>query len=169
MYTTLWEVYPGISGAHSGVYKSADAGKTWEPCKNGLPSGPHIGRISVSVSFTNPAKAYALVDNLSNAKDQAAELYKTLDGGLTWTKTHTGPFKIFSLYGWYFTNVYVNVVLSTSLAWSVPVLDEFWSVVKDVGLATGASFTAPTVMSTVAVAESTAPSFTLKVKLSLPW
>ena len=108
MYTTLWEVYPGISGAHSGVYKSADAGKTWEPCKNGLPSGPHIGRISVSVSFTNPAKAYALVDNLSNAKDQAAELYKTLDGGLTWTKTHTGPFKIFSLYGWYFTNVYVN-------------------------------------------------------------
>ena len=108
MYTTLWEVYPGISGAHSGVYKSADAGKTWEPCKNGLPSGSHIGRISVSVSFTNPAKAYALVDNLSNAKDQAAELYKTLDGGLTWTKTHTGPFKIFSFYGWYFTNVYVN-------------------------------------------------------------
>ena len=108
MYTTLWEVYPGISGEQSGVYKSADAGKTWEPCKNGLPSGPHVGRISVSVSFTNPAKAYALVDNLSNAKDQAAELYKTLDGGLTWTKTHNGPFKIFSLYGWYFTNVYVN-------------------------------------------------------------
>ncbi len=108
MYTTLWEVYPGISGEQSGVYKSADAGKTWELSKNGLPSGPHVGRISVSVSFTNPSKAYALVDNLSNAKDQAAELYKTLDGGLTWTKTHYGPFKIFSLYGWYFTNVYIN-------------------------------------------------------------
>ncbi|MEI6088408.1 MAG: hypothetical protein WCR66_12505 [Bacteroidota bacterium] len=108
MYTTLWEVYPGISGEHSGVYKSSDGGKTWEPCKNGLPSGPKVGRISVSVSFTNPDKAYALVDNLGNAKDQAAELYKTVDGGITWTKTHAGPFKIFSLYGWYFTNVYVN-------------------------------------------------------------
>ena len=108
MYTTLWEVYPGISGEHSGIYKSLDAGKTWKPCKNGLPSGPNVGRISVSVSFTNPNKAYAFIDNLNNAKDQAAELYKTLDGGITWTKTHTGPIKIFSLYGWYFTNVYVN-------------------------------------------------------------
>ena len=108
MYTTLWEVYPGISGEQSGIYKSSDAGKTWALCKIGLPSGPNVGRISVSVSFTNPDKAYALVDNLTNAKNQAAELYKTLDGGLTWTKTHAGPFKIFSQYGWYFTNVYVN-------------------------------------------------------------
>jgi hypothetical protein len=108
MYTTLWEVYPGISGENSGVYKSMDTGKTWVQCKNGLPSGPNLGRISVSVSFTNPDKAYVLVDNLNNPKDQAAELYKTVDGGLTWTKTHAGPFKIFSLYGWYFTNVYVN-------------------------------------------------------------
>ena len=108
MYTTLWEVYPGISGENSGVYKSNDAGKTWVPCKTGLPSGPNLGRISVSVSFTNPDKAYVLVDNLNNPKDQAAELYKTVDGGLTWTKTHAGPFKIFSLYGWYFTNVYVS-------------------------------------------------------------
>lgn len=48
------------------------------------------------------------MDNLNNPKNQAAELYKTEDGGLTWNKTHTSPFKIFSAYGWYFTNVYVN-------------------------------------------------------------
>ncbi len=108
MYTSLWEVYPGISGKNSGVYTSSNGGSTWGLCKNGLPSGPKIGRIGLTVSSTNPAKAYALIDNLNNPRDHAAELYKTVDGGLNWTKTHSGPFKIFPGIGWYFTDVYVN-------------------------------------------------------------
>jgi photosystem II stability/assembly factor-like uncharacterized protein len=108
MYASLWEVYPGISGKNSGVYRSIDGGATWIPCINGLPSGPKIGRIGLTVSSTNPAKAYALVDNLNNQRDHAAELYKTIDGGLNWTKTHSEPFKIFPGIGWYFTDVYVN-------------------------------------------------------------
>ena len=108
MYATLWEDFPGISGENSGVYRSNDSGKTWNKCMNGLPTGPHLGRIGLGVSYNNPNKAYALVDNLDNASDQTAELYKTLDGGVTWTKTHMEPFKIFSLYGWYFTRIFVN-------------------------------------------------------------
>ncbi len=108
MYASLWEVYPGISGKNSGIYRSSDGGATWSLCKNGLPSGPKIGRIGLTVSSNNPAKAYALIDNLNNPGDTAAELYKTIDGGLNWTKTHSGPFKIFPGIGWYFTDVYVN-------------------------------------------------------------
>jgi photosystem II stability/assembly factor-like uncharacterized protein len=108
MYASLWEVYPGISGKNSGVYRSSDGGKTWIQCINGLPSGPKIGRIGLTVSSTNPAKAYALIDNLNNPRDHAAELYKTIDGGLNWTKTHSGPLKIFPGIGWYFTDVYLN-------------------------------------------------------------
>ncbi len=108
MYSSLWEVYPGISGKNSGVYRSSNGGTTWTLCKNGLPTGPKIGRIGLTVSSTNPSKAYALVDNLNNPRDQAAELYKTIDGGLNWTKTHSEPFKIFPGIGWYFTDVYVN-------------------------------------------------------------
>ncbi len=108
MYSSLWEVYPGINGKNSGVYRSIDGGKSWTICTNGLPSGPKIGRIGLTVSSTNPAKAYALIDNLNNPRDHAAELYKTIDGGLNWTKTHSGPFKIFPGIGWYFTDVYVN-------------------------------------------------------------
>ncbi|MEN2282139.1 hypothetical protein AAGF08_08365 [Algoriphagus sp. SE2] len=108
MYASLWEVYPGISGENSGVYRSNDGGNTWELCTNGLPSGPNIGRIGLTVSKTNPDKAYALIDNLNNARNEAAELYKTIDGGLNWTKTHSGPLKIFPGIGWYFTDVYVN-------------------------------------------------------------
>jgi len=108
MYASLWEVFPGIRGENSGVYKSIDGGKHWNRIMNGLPAGPKLGRIGVTVSSTNPNKAYALVDNLNNSTDEAAELYKTIDGGNTWTKTHSSPFLIFSAYGWYFTNVYVN-------------------------------------------------------------
>ncbi len=108
MYASLWEVYPGISGNNSGVYKSTDGGKTWAACADGLPSGPKIGRIGLAVSSTNPLKVYALIDNLNNQRDEAAELYKSIDGGQHWIKTHERPFKIFPGIGWYFTDVYVN-------------------------------------------------------------
>jgi len=108
MYASMWEVYPGISGANSGVYKSVDSGKTWVPSGNGLPTGEKIGRIGLAVSASNPDKAYALIDNLNNARDASAELYRTIDGGKSWMKTHDAPFKIFVGIGWYFTDVYVN-------------------------------------------------------------
>ena len=110
MYASLWEIFPGISGENSGVYRSSDGGATWTASTKGLPSGPKIGRIGLTVSPTNPDKAYALIDNLNNPRDEAAELYKTVDGGLNWTKTHSEPFKIFPGIGWYFTDVYVNPI-----------------------------------------------------------
>jgi hypothetical protein len=108
MYASMWEVYPGISGKNSGVFRSSDGGKNWQACTNGLPSGALTGRIGLTVSYTNPLKAYAFVDNLQNTPGQAAELYKTTDGGITWKKTHDAPFNVFSVIGWYFTDVYVN-------------------------------------------------------------
>jgi photosystem II stability/assembly factor-like uncharacterized protein len=108
MYASLWEVYPGISGKNSAVYRSTDGGKKWIVCDKGLPSGPMTGRIGLTVSYTNPLKAYALVDNLHTTPGLSAELYKTTDGGITWKKTHTDSLKFFSVIGWYFTDVYVN-------------------------------------------------------------
>jgi photosystem II stability/assembly factor-like uncharacterized protein len=108
IYASLWENYPGISGKNSGVFTSNDGGKNWLACTNGLPSGPLTGRTGIAVSGTNPLKAYALVDNLNNPAGQSAELYKTIDGGLTWTKTHSQPLRIYSVIGWYFSRVYVN-------------------------------------------------------------
>lgn len=108
MYASTWEVYPGIKGKNSGVHRSIDGGKTWMACIKGLPSGDSVGRIGLAVSYTNHLKAYAFIDNLQNAEGEAAELYKTIDGGLTWSKTHHTPFTNFSVIGWYFTDVYVN-------------------------------------------------------------
>ena len=108
VYASLWEVHPGISGRNSGVYRSVDGGKTWSPANVGLPTGPKLGRIGLAVSSMNPLKVYALVDNLANPKEEAAELYRSTDGGHRWTRTHSKPFMIFPGIGWYFTDVYLD-------------------------------------------------------------
>lgn len=108
LYASMWENNPGISGENSGVYKSEDGGKTWKKCLNGLPNSPETGRIGVAVSHTNPNKIYALIDNLANRRESAAEVYKSLDGGETWKKTHKNDLLIFPGIGWYFTDIYVS-------------------------------------------------------------
>ncbi|MCB0600111.1 MAG: hypothetical protein KDC28_02745 [Saprospiraceae bacterium] len=108
IYASLWEVYPGISGTGSGIYTSKDGGSTWSRCVNGIPVNEHIGRIGLAVSQQNPDKVYAFMDNLNNPRDDAAELYRSTDGGEHWQRTHEQPFKLFPGIGWYFTDVYVN-------------------------------------------------------------
>lgn len=108
MYATTWEMYPTIHGKYSGIYRSNDGGNTWKVCKKGLPSGDKMGRIGITVSNSNPLKAYAFVDNLHNPNGESAELYKTLDGGISWSKTHNAPFKLLSVIGWYFMDVFLN-------------------------------------------------------------
>ncbi len=108
VYVSMWENNPGICGEESGVYKSEDAGKTWERLRGGLPVGAKTGRIGLAVSWSDPGKVYALVDNLDKKRDVAAEVYRTLDGGKTWTRTHQDELYIFPGIGWYFTDIYVN-------------------------------------------------------------
>jgi photosystem II stability/assembly factor-like uncharacterized protein len=109
VYASMWENNPGIFGKESGVYKSSDGGKTWVRLKGGLPDGPKTGRIGLAVSWSEPNKVYALVDNLNkNNSNLAAEVYRTLDGGKSWEKTHTDELYIFPEIGWYFADCYVN-------------------------------------------------------------
>ncbi|NOR54292.1 MAG: hypothetical protein GQ536_09425 [Candidatus Aminicenantes bacterium] len=108
IYVSMWENNPTISGKESGVYKSTDGGRTWARQKGGLPEGPRTGRIGLAVSWSNPDKVYALVDNLSKKRDLAAEVYRTLDGGKSWERTHRNELYIFPGIGWYFTDCYVN-------------------------------------------------------------
>mgnify|MGYP003327579126 FL=1 len=108
VYASMWENYPSISGKNSGVYKSEDNGKTWEKITNGLPSGKKTGRIGLAVSYSNANKIYALVDNLANERNNAAEVYSSVDGGKNWNKTHKDNLLIFPGIGWYFADIYVS-------------------------------------------------------------
>ena len=108
IYASMWENNPGIYGKESGVYKSTDGGKTWIRLKGGLPDGPKTGRIGLAVSWSNPDKVYALVDNLNKDRNIAAEVYRTLDGGNSWERAHKAELYIFPGIGWYFADCYVN-------------------------------------------------------------
>ena len=99
---------PSVNGTGSGVYRSVDAGVTWNRCDGGLPSGESIGRIGVAVSQTDANKVYALIDNRERIKEGAAQVFKSTDGGTTWSRTHEEELMIFSRIGWYFADIYVD-------------------------------------------------------------
>ena len=71
-------------GPGSGLYRSADAGKTWERVKAGLPEGD-LGRIAVAVAPSRPSRVYALVESKKSA------LYRSDDTGTSWTEVNTSP------------------------------------------------------------------------------
>lgn len=69
--------------AGNGVYKSTDAGKTWEFV--GFPHSQHIGQIQIHPS--NPNIVWVGVMGSLYSKNQERGLYKTTDGGKTWKRT----------------------------------------------------------------------------------
>src|SRR5262249_55225659 len=69
--------YPG-----AGVFKSIDGGATWQA--SGLPLSGHIGRFAIDP--TNPQRVYAAaMGNLFTPGGERG-LYRSVDGGQTWTR-----------------------------------------------------------------------------------
>jgi len=75
----VWTLING--GPESAIYKSVDAGKTWEKLTNGLPSGD-VGRIGLTISPVCPDMVYAIIE-LPNAK---GGFYRSSNRGASWDK-----------------------------------------------------------------------------------
>jgi photosystem II stability/assembly factor-like uncharacterized protein len=73
----VWTLLNG--GPESALYKSEDAGKTWEKITKGLPSG-YVGRIGLGISPANPDYVYALIEA------DGGGLYRSTDRGASWSK-----------------------------------------------------------------------------------
>ncbi len=89
LYAAMWEVEIktwklNSGGAGSGIYRTKDGGKTWQPLRNGIESGPThpVGKTSVDVAYSNPKVVYALVE------DKEPRLYRSEDGGDSWKLMH---------------------------------------------------------------------------------
>lgn len=70
------------SYAGTGMYRSADGGKTWE--WRGLPESHHIGRIVLHP--TDPNTLWVAVLGHLYSPNAERGVYKTMDGGKTWSK-----------------------------------------------------------------------------------
>jgi len=106
-------------GPESGIYKSRDAGKTWQKINRGLPGGDK-GRISLAISPADPEYIYAMVE----AKRGQEGFYRSLDRGASWEK-RSG----YSSRG----NYYVEIVCDPKDRERVYSMDTFLQVTDDGG------------------------------------
>jgi photosystem II stability/assembly factor-like uncharacterized protein len=113
-------------GSESGIYKTTDGGKTWARLGGGLPGG-RIGRIGLDIYPKNPEVVYAVVENANlrpptkNESDQdqrrglkpqarqiGGEVYRTDNGGKTWTKMNSAQDNVSTKGPYYFSQLRVD-------------------------------------------------------------
>lgn len=87
-------------GPETAIYKSTDAGETWEKLKSGLPGGD-IGGIGMNISPVNPDYIYAIIE----AAGDAGGFYRSINRGASWQKMsdHTAQ-------GQYYNELYCDPV-----------------------------------------------------------
>lgn len=115
-------------GEGSGIYKSTDAGKTWDKLSNGLPGG-FLGRIGVAYAPGNSDVVYANIENVNvdgisakerrnmlevgiplkrNQKVKGVEMYRSDDGGSSWKKISPDGVDIGGAPSYYYQQVRVD-------------------------------------------------------------
>ena len=95
-----WEVRSGGPGC--GLYKSTDGGDTWDKLVNGIPK--ELGKMSVSISRSNPQKVYALIE--SDWNKEKGGLYVSNDAGSSFSqvsKDHR-----LTQRAWYYVEVFAD-------------------------------------------------------------
>ncbi len=93
---TPWFVKSGGEGG--GIYKSTDAGETWDKLEGGLPE--LIGKVGIDISATNPKRLYAIVEA------EKGGVYRSDDAGKTW-KLMNGD-NILKARAWYYNHLKVD-------------------------------------------------------------
>ena len=82
---SAWDMQSG--GPVGGIFKSADAGKTWKKLTTGLPQGD-TGQIDISIHLANPQIVFAYVEASDELPDDLSipgpGVYRSDDGGESW-------------------------------------------------------------------------------------
>ena len=85
-------------GPESAVYKSKDAGKTWNKIMTGLPSGD-IGGMGIAISPVNPDVLYLIME----AAGESSGFYRSVNRGASWEKMST-----YASSGQYYNEIYCD-------------------------------------------------------------
>jgi len=116
----VWGLMAG--GPNGGIYKSIDAGASWQRKEAGLPAGD-VGKIGLAVTAADPNLVYATIE----ADDENKGFYRSADQGESWSKKNpyisggTGP------------HYYQELTASPQTADLVYQMDVFMRVTRDGG------------------------------------
>lgn len=85
VYAAFWEFRRkawafNSGGINSALYKSTDAGKTWNKIHKGFPSGK-LGRLAIAVAPSNTNVLYTVIES---EQDKDKGLYRSDDAGASW-------------------------------------------------------------------------------------
>lgn len=97
---TPWKMISGGEG--SGLYKSIDAGETWERLEDGLPK--ELGKMAIAVSRSNSNKVYALIE--SDTQTDQSGLYVSNDSGKSWVQA-SGDNRL-TQRAWYYIELFID-------------------------------------------------------------
>jgi hypothetical protein len=130
LFASSWERMRGpyflkSGGPGSALWKSTDGGETWNEVKGGGFPATTKGRIGLAIAPSNGQVVYALVEADSNPNPRgkpgtavrpqqlASGLYRSADGGTTWTRTNTNNERPF-----YYSQVRVDPKNPDRVYWS---------------------------------------------------
>jgi photosystem II stability/assembly factor-like uncharacterized protein len=114
----VWTLING--GPESAIYKSTDAGMTWDKLKSGLTSGD-VGRIGLAISPVNPDYIYAIIE----AQGDAGGFFRSTNRGASWEKR--GDYQVRSAQ--YYSEIFCDPVNVNK----VYVLDTYSVITEDGG------------------------------------
>lgn len=127
VYVATWErvrrpSYRRAYGPGCGIWRSADHGQTWTRLQTGLPApSDNVGRIGLAIAPSKPSTVYAQITTGTSGGYAGLGMYRTEDGGQTWTRRDVSGFTgIFGGFSWYFGAVGVNPFLSDQV-WAMGV------------------------------------------------
>jgi photosystem II stability/assembly factor-like uncharacterized protein len=74
-------------GSENGIWRTSDAGRSWEHLMKGLPPGEHFRRTSLAFAPSDPDVVYALVASRS---DHVLGMFRSTNGGQSWKEILDG-------------------------------------------------------------------------------
>ncbi len=78
----------GSNDPERGVFKTTDGGKTWEKSLNVMDGDDYVGAGDLVMDPSDPETLYASAWDRKSG--EASSIYKTIDGGKTWTEMNSG-------------------------------------------------------------------------------
>ncbi len=109
LYAALWDhrrlPWQMVSGGPgSGLYKSTDAGTSWQKIEKGLPK--EMGKMGISVSRANPERVFAVIE--SDTQKEKGGVFRSDDAGKNWKRVSKDHRTVQR--AWYYTEIFADPV-----------------------------------------------------------